>query len=123
MKTEERQRVLEQLFNDIAKLPDGEIERLRVSVDKKVLKWEGLPTQAPELFKERCVSETLPQFLERVYANRGWLDGRLTRAHLAVLDPQLGTAVSNWINHHGLLPRGINLPFKYGGPLLGPKAK
>lgn len=108
--------LLKQVFAIISKLPAGELERLVSSSQKKLDKWAGVPSVAPELYRDRRASEDLPSFLRRVYAAAGHLDGRLTRVHLDVLDPPLGMAIREWVSRHGSLPEDINLPAKIPAP-------
>lgn len=99
----EKEKVLSRAFNLLQQLPTGEIFRAIDVLERKVLNWDGVIKQAPELFRDRKASEKLPAFLTRVYVRPGYLNGKMTIAHLSVLDSALGAAVRAWISHHGEL--------------------
>jgi len=104
---------LAEVFELLSKLPAKELERAGASLAKKAAKWEGVPTVAPELYKDRKASEELVDFLRRAYGERGLLTGRLMTPHLDILDRPLADAVRSYNSHHGSLPDDINLPQKY----------
>ena len=68
----------------------------------------SLPKKAPALWtKDRQPGESPPEFIKRHYAP--WLGKGLTRPHVKRLDPQLYTALSNWLRHNEF-PEDLDLP-------------
>ncbi len=113
---EDRIKVTARAFDAFKKLPIGEIKKIADTAEKRTLKWEGVIKIAPELYQDRPRREDLPRFLERVYNKLGHLDGKLTTAHIAIIDPPLGDAIKSWNNHHGSVPAEFNLPTSKNRP-------
>ncbi len=109
---DEREKELKRAFDALSQLPTGEVSRLADSAEKRKEKWTGeIPKSAPELYKDRPTSEGLPDFLRRVYGERGYLNGIMTTAHLDIIDPPAARAVRSWVEHHQEgLPTDIELP-------------
>ncbi len=64
---------------------------------------------APELYADRDnKNESAPAFVERVYGERGLLNGTFTRADLRRLDKQAYMGLMNWERSNG--KAAINLP-------------
>ncbi len=113
MSNSDKKLLLREAFTKLATLPQGELERLLVTIDKRCEKWgDGVLKEAPEFYQNRPASEKPSDFLRRVYADQGHLNGRLTTAHIDIIDPPLGVAVRSWVKYYGSLPEDINLPLK-----------
>jgi len=106
-----RKNILKRAFDILSDLPTGEIERITASAEKRLEKWgNDIPKAAPELYQDRPASEGLPDFLRRVYGSRGYLNGKMTTAHLDIIDTPVARAIRSWVEHHGNLPENIVLP-------------
>ncbi|WP_375228629.1 hypothetical protein [Roseobacter sp. S98] len=69
------------------------------------------PHYAPELFEKRDdANENVVEFMQRVYAEHGYLTGYFGRQHLSKLDPKCLTALDNWVRANGEAP--FHLPTK-----------
>jgi hypothetical protein len=69
---------------------------------------DQLPTTAPALWaSDKQRGDTPPEFIKRHYGP--WLGKGLTRPDVKRLDPQLYTALSNWLRHNEI-PADLDLP-------------
>lgn len=92
-------------------LPSGEVARLSTTAEKKLEKWgNGILKVLPELYRDRPAREKLLPYLRRALRDRGLLSGKLTTAHLDVLDSALASAIRSHEKQQGPLPQDINLP-------------
>lgn len=101
------------VFPELAELERAEAEGQNFwanCVSKQQAETPSLPKEAPALWdRDKQPGDTPPDFIKRHYAP--WLGKGLWRNNLGRLDPQLYTALSNWLRKNKL-PEDFDLPSK-----------